>query len=479
MEIRDPSLVWLVGPAGAGKSTWAAARFAPGEIVSTDELRSRVGSGPADLDASADAFELAETIASRRLARRLTTVVDSLGFDEGLRARLARIATDHGVERVAIVFDTPLGMARQRNRQRSRRVPADVLDGQFRRMPQVVAGLAASGWRVESVPASTAPAPTAPASSGSGGAPGPVHFHLARFPTTDFDALVRDVAVSAEQAGFGGISVMDHLVQIPQVGREWDPAPEAVTLLAYMAAVTRRIRLTLLVGNVPMRGPLPVFGRQLATVDVVSGGRLTCGLGAGWFRAEYEAYGIPLPPPGARLDVLEDAIGCFRALWGPGAPGYTGRTMSVPRAIGYPRPVQDRIPILVGGKGDRTLRIAARAADGWNVVGGREEYLRSRDVIHRHCDAIGRDPATLQGSILDAPVVGRDRSEVADLVEAHRGRHPAARFMQRHPTGTPDIHAARYRALVDLGVGSIYVSPTDVDPRRAIDRLAPVLAAMG
>src|SRR5262245_19288627 len=144
--IPDPALVVLVGPAGAGKSTWAAERYLPTEIVSADRLRAMVGSGEHDLDASADAFALLDQIVAARARRQLTTVVDTLGLDAGRRTTYRELARQAGLPAVVVVFDTDAALCRQRNRSRAQPVPAAVLDAQLRRMPDVAAQLAAESW---------------------------------------------------------------------------------------------------------------------------------------------------------------------------------------------------------------------------------------------------------------------------------------------------------------------------------------------
>ncbi|MDN5860874.1 MAG: ATP-binding protein, partial [Pseudonocardia sp.] len=116
MELPDPALVVLVGPAGAGKSTWAAARYRAAEIVSSDALRERVGTGPADLDASADAFAVLAAIIAARLRRGLTTVVDTLGLDAALRRDWLEAGRAAGLPCVAVVFGTAGAACRARNR---------------------------------------------------------------------------------------------------------------------------------------------------------------------------------------------------------------------------------------------------------------------------------------------------------------------------------------------------------------------------
>lgn len=146
MRLPDPALVVLVGASGAGKSTWAAARYRGEEVVSSDALRGVLGSGPHDLDASTDAFAVLETVVAARLGRGLTTVVDTLGLDATKRRAWLGAARARGLPAVAVVLDTPDAECRRRNAARDRPVPAPVLAGQLRTVRDVRPLLDAEGW---------------------------------------------------------------------------------------------------------------------------------------------------------------------------------------------------------------------------------------------------------------------------------------------------------------------------------------------
>src|SRR5215475_13240258 len=165
VTVPDPALVVLIGASGSGKSTWAAQRYRPSEIVSSDQLRGVVGSGEHDLDASADAFALLDQIVAARLRRGLNTVVDTLGLDaERRRAHLA-LARGASMPAVAVLFETDATECRSRNRTRARPVPAPVLDSQLRRMSDAAAEVAAEGWAVISEAGEAAVEPTHSAGS--------------------------------------------------------------------------------------------------------------------------------------------------------------------------------------------------------------------------------------------------------------------------------------------------------------------------
>jgi predicted kinase len=154
--LPDPALVVLVGASGSGKFAWAAARYRPEEMVSSDQLRGVVGSGEHDLDASLDAFALLDQIVVARLKRGLTTVVDTLGLDPARRRAQLDLARRAGLPGVAVLFDTDPAVCRRHNAQRDRSVPAAVLDGQLRRIPAVARELGAERWDLVLRPAGAA-----------------------------------------------------------------------------------------------------------------------------------------------------------------------------------------------------------------------------------------------------------------------------------------------------------------------------------
>ena len=462
-EIPDPALVVLVGASGSGKTSWAEQRYRPEEIVSSDRLRALVGSGEHDLDASEVAFDILDRIVSSRVGRRLTAVVDTLGFDAARRQMHRTAAHKAGLPAVAVIFETPDAVCRARNRNRSRPVPAAVLTGQFRRLRDVRAQLEEEGWdlivRVEDKGDQASTAVSVPAEEPSHRTGLDLYLQISRFPDKEpLGPWVAQMAATAQAVGFRGLALMDHLVQIPQVGREWDNIVEAYTGLAFMAASTSSLQLGTLVTGVTLRNPA-LLAKVLASLDALSGGRAFCGLGAGWFEAEQVAYGYEPLEMRRRLQSLEDTIQILRLMWAPGKATYTGKIHSVHEAVCYPRPVHS-IPIYVGGKGKRTVSLASRLADGLNVLGaGRlDEVL---PAVRRRLD----DQSGFQLSILDLPLMAGDRSAVASKVEQWRGRRRAEIFAERHHAGVPERHVQRYRELANRGVGAIFVSPVGLtDP---------------
>ena len=482
--IPSPALVVLVGPSGAGKSTWARERFAANEIVSSDALRAAVGSGEGDLDASTDAFAVLDAVVAARARRGLNTVIDTLGLDATRRAAAVSIGRGAGLPVVAVRFSTALDMCRTRNRQRDRPVPAPALKAQFQRAAAV--DLAADGFDVvivvdgvvdEQTDTATKTDPSSPAQGNDQTAPPSPGLRFAlqisSFPWgQDPRRWLREVAQSTERTGFAAIAVMDHLLQIPQVGRAWDPIPEAYVTLGYLAGVTDHVDLGALVTPVTFRSA-PLLAKILASLDAVSGGRVFCGLGAGWFEREHQTYGLPFPAAKQRLDALESTIGVLRAFWGPGTKPFAG----LPESTCYPRP--GAIPIIVGGGGERrTLEIAARLGDGCNVGSALPVLDRKLDILRGHAARAGRNFDDLRITVLDLPIVGATPDEVARLVEAHRGRTSAKAYSAAHHAGTVDQHIDRYRQLAERGVHTVFVSLPDLAGPAQVERFAPIITAL-
>ena len=482
--IPDPALVVLIGPSGSGKSTWAEQNFRSEEVISSDRLRAIVGSGQHDLDASTDAFAVLDQMVSARLKRRLLTVVDTLGLDDERRRRHLALAKEMGLPAILVVFDVPEQVARERNRQRTRPVPASVLTSQICRFRQHQARLGDEGWDLRSAadvvairPAHVLAGSQPPAVSRDGSRTLRFVLHLSRFTGAgDLRTRLLSMAEAAEEAGFDGISLMDHLTQIPQVGREWEDFPEVFSALGFLAGRTSNLTLGALVTNVRLRNPA-LLAKMMATVDVLSMGRTFCGLGAGWFKSEQVAYGYEFETAGRRLDRLEDALKILPLMWGPGKATYRGKVDSVVAAVCYPRPI-GKIPIIVGGSGPRTIKLAGALADGLNLVGTKN--LREHiDLFRASAVEASRDPDALEVSVLDAPLLGNDRSDIAALVEANRGRLRASAFATNHNAGTIADHIDRLRLLAGSGVGAIYISPVGLASPEGVAAWKPVVEALG
>lgn len=207
----------------------------------------------------------------------------------------------------------------------------------------------------------------------------------------------------AEQDGFDSFWVMDHFYQLPVHGSEREPFFDAWTILPALAAVTSRIRLGAMVSPVGYRNPA-LLARMGASLDHISGGRMNFGFGAGGYKPEYEAYGYPFEDkPSIRLAQMKEALQLILGLWTNSRFTYHGSFFHVENAILEPKPLQKpHPPILIGGVGPKiTLKLIAEMGDACNLWGPPDEFAKQRDTLKRHCDAVGRDEATIEKTTYD------------------------------------------------------------------------------
>lgn len=193
--------------------------------------------------------------------------------------------------------------------------------------------------------------------------------------------------------------LFDHF--IPINGDTTGPCLEGWSLLSAFAALTRRLRVGLMVTGNTYRHPA-VLANIGATVDVISNGRLDFGIGAGWNETEHSAYGIPLYKPGERIRRLGEACEVIKRMWTETTPTFEGKYYQIKDAYCEPKPVQKPYPpFVIGGSGEKlTLRVVAEYAAIWNFVGGGvETFLQKSAILDEHCAAIGRDPQTIQRSV--------------------------------------------------------------------------------
>jgi F420-dependent oxidoreductase-like protein len=196
-----------------------------------------------------------------------------------------------------------------------------------------------------------------------------------------------------ESSGWDGVYVYDHFMPNDEAGLPQSGSVlEGWTTLTAIAARTQRLRLgTLVLGNL-YRHPA-VLANMAATLDQISGGRLVLGIGAGWQVNEHSAYGIDLPPPGARLDQFEEACEVISSLLRTARSDFAGSYYALADAPCQPQPLQPRLPLLIGGRGEqRTLRIVARFADEWNAWSTPRIFAHKSSVLDSYCSAMGRNP---------------------------------------------------------------------------------------
>ena len=428
-------------------------------------------------------------------------MIDTLGTDPARRRAWRETAARHGVPCVVILFDVPAAVARRNNASRpDKRVPDAVIRQQLAAWPQVVQDVRAEPFAAVHVADDAALVPPAmvrrPRTTGrvtstggrqagsTGATQPPLRFGLQLpaytwpgGPAAIADQLVR-IAQQAERQGIDDLWVMDHMLQIPMFGPPWLDMLESWTALSFVAGNTTTIRLGTLVTAVTYRN-VAHLAKIVATLDVLSGGRAMCGIGLGWYEHEHRAYGWQFPTRRERYDVLADALQLLPVMWGPGSKPFRGRVLEVPDTSCYPRPLQERIPVLVGGSGERrTLRLVARHGDACNLFGEPDVVARKVAVLREHCAELDRDPAKISVSHLSTVLVGDDAAHVTRLVDATRPpRVSAERHRRAVNAGTVEHHVERVRRLIEAGVDHVIVSLADVADPEALDRWAAVTAA--
>jgi F420-dependent oxidoreductase-like protein len=233
-----------------------------------------------------------------------------------------------------------------------------------------------------------------------------------------------------------------------------------ITLTA-LAQKTEHVRVGTLVTGITYREPA-VLAKMGATLDVITAGRLEMGVGAAWFQQEHEALGIPFPPVAERIHRLGEACEIMKRMWTEDAASWKGTYYEINEAYCNPKPVQKpHPPILIGGGGEQlTLKMAARYADTWNAFGTPDIFKHKIEVLRRHCEAIGRDPNTIEKSVSLPPVLSKDRSKLDGMLADMASRR-AMTIEEAKATmlwGSPDDAIKKVRAYRDMGVTHIILS---------------------
>jgi F420-dependent oxidoreductase-like protein len=258
-------------------------------------------------------------------------------------------------------------------------------------------------------------------------------------------AHVRDTAEAAEAAGCTMFTCMDHYFQMEMFTRAEDPMLEGYTTLGYVAARTERMTLGLLVTGVSYRYP-GLLAKIVTTLDVLSGGRAMLGIGAAWYEREHVGLGVPFSPIAERLERLEETLQICLQMWSDENGPYEGKhyrlaeTLNVPPALRRPHP-----RILIGGGGERKLlRLVAQYADMNNLFPTSPEVVAHKlDVLRRHCEDVGRDPAQIMNTTLSRFAPDTDADEFVESL----------------------------RPYAELGMQHVQVSLLGEEPARLVERL--------
>jgi alkanesulfonate monooxygenase SsuD/methylene tetrahydromethanopterin reductase-like flavin-dependent oxidoreductase (luciferase family) len=303
----------------------------------------------------------------------------------------------------------------------------------------------------------------------------PVKIGFLLWPQTDSWPAIRDAAVRAERAGAASLWTWDHLLAI--VGPWQGPILEGWSVLSGWAQVTERATLGLMVGANTFRNP-GLTAKLATTLDHLSGGRAVLGLGGAWFDREHEAFGIDFGSGfGERLDRLDEAVMLLRRLLDGETVTHDGPVYPMRDALVQPRPIQARLPIMIGGSGPKkTLRTLARYGDQWNGM-GRLTKLAERDAILRaHCESIGRDHREIERTTTADLVIRDDR---AAALEAYKAQLAAVGdeydATWNHFVGTPAEIADGLRPILDLGFRHVLVDARPPYDLETIDRIGEVL----
>jgi probable F420-dependent oxidoreductase len=254
-----------------------------------------------------------------------------------------------------------------------------------------------------------------------------------------------------EAMGFDSLWVCDHLYgrQSPQI-----PILEAWTLLGAVAAITSRVELGTLVTPAGMRNPAHL-GKTIATVDNIAGGRVIAGLGGGWMAREFTDFGVDFLPISQRLVQLRETVQLLKKMWSEPEVSFTGRYVKAEHLVCEPKPPR-RVPILVGGGGEKvTLRIAAEEADIWNNLAGAQAKLGEKAAkLREHCEAIGRDPASIVVSQQCLVTIAPDDAAAGPMIETAKkvfGGHMGDPTGPLAIAGSPARVREQIQKHIDLG----------------------------
>jgi alkanesulfonate monooxygenase SsuD/methylene tetrahydromethanopterin reductase-like flavin-dependent oxidoreductase (luciferase family) len=275
----------------------------------------------------------------------------------------------------------------------------------------------------------------------------------------------RNLCRNVESLGFASLRRSEHLISL--MGHDERDCIDCWTSLALAAEWTKSIQFGPMVSPMTFHHPA-VLARKAAAVDLLSGGRLILGVGAGWNQHEHETFGIPFYTVKERMDLLENGIARIRDTW----------------KISYPKPSQNPIPLLMGGRGEkRALPMIAREASEWNLSHmDADEYQQKRGVLEGCCRAIGRDPSTIRHSVMATYIIGRDRADLRERAARLREFLPSlqkfdvdgaiAAVRERGLVGTPDEIADQIRRYAGLGVDLFMLQHFLLDDQDALKLLA-------
>lgn len=254
-----------------------------------------------------------------------------------------------------------------------------------------------------------------------------------------------ETATVADQGGVSLLTVMDHWFQMIPFGGPFQPMLESYSTLGYLAGRTERLRLSVLVTGVTYRYP-GLLAKTVTTLDVLSRGRALLGIGAAWYDREHAGLGVPFPPTGERFERLEEALRIVNQMWSDDDGPFDGKHYQLAETICLPKPVRGRVPIMIGGSGERkTLRMVAQYADACNLftADGVEGVRHKLAVLREHCVRLVRDYSRIEKTI------------------TYHG----------NPVEDPDAFLTEMEQYSALGIDLVTMSPPTDDPARWTERM--------
>jgi F420-dependent oxidoreductase-like protein len=264
-----------------------------------------------------------------------------------------------------------------------------------------------------------------------------------------------DVAVLAEELGYDSLWWYDHFHNVPVPAHE--TVLECWTTVAAISQRTSRIQLGQMVGCNGYRNPA-LLAKITSTVDVISGGRLFWGIGAGWYEHEFHGYGYDFPAPKDRIGMLREAVEIVKLLWSEADVSYSGKYYELQGAQCDPKPVQQpHPPILIGGGGEQlTLRVVARHATHSNFGGKPDEWAHKAEVLQGHCAAVGRDYDEITKTWSPEVFVRETQEEIDAAGSKSFWGEPVDSWTAGNLVGTPEQVAEKIQTYVDLGCTGFY-----------------------
>ncbi len=280
-----------------------------------------------------------------------------------------------------------------------------------------------------------------------------------------------DIALLAEQLGYDSIWLYDHFHNVPR------PAHEAVfecwTTIAAISQRTSRIRLGQMVGCNSYRSPA-LLAKITSTIDVISGGRLEWGIGAGWYELEYKGYGYEFPKPKDRIGMLRESVEIVTSMWSQPETTYDGQYYKLVRANCDPKPLQQpHPPIWIGGGGEQlTLRVVARLADCSNWGGKAEDWARKREILKGHCAVVGRDEAEIRKTWSPEVFIRETEADVVAAGSKSINNEPFDSWRAGNLVGTPEQVSEKIANYIELGCSGFIPWCSDYPDTESMERLA-------